>query len=89
MESNEIHKFADRDWNRLSEMDRAYWSAEYRRNGFIATLKASQTLWLHMKSIRPEWPDDAERRQDLDHHIAQSKLFGRIANDIPPHSAAA
>jgi len=60
MKPHELREFAHRDWAQITEMDRSYWKSEYCRNGFTSTLKASQELWRHMKSIRPEWPDAAE-----------------------------
>lgn len=88
MKHHELREFANRDWAQLSDMDRSYWIAEYRRNGFTSTQKASQALWQHMKSIRPEWPDAAERQHDLNHHIAQKQLLIRISNGCPSHRSA-
>ena len=80
MKHHELQEFANRDWQQISDMDRSHWVSEYRKNGSAATLRASQALWQHMKSIRPEWPDAAERQRDLDHHIAQKQLLTRICN---------
>lgn len=85
MKLNELREFVHRDWGKITELDRSYWKSEYRRKGFTSTLKASQALWEHMRSIQPEWPDGKERQRDLDHHIAQKQLIVRISNDFLSH----
>ncbi|OGT30822.1 MAG: hypothetical protein A2W28_06665 [Gammaproteobacteria bacterium RBG_16_51_14] len=84
MNKHEIREFANRDWERLSALDRIYWAKEYKRNGSAVIQKASQALWQHMKSIRPEWPDAQERRRDLDNHIALKKLLDQAADGLSP-----
>jgi hypothetical protein len=79
MKNSEIKVYADRNWEELSGFDRAYWAAEYRRRGFKATQKISLALWRHMKSIRNGWPEEEDRRQDLDHHITLKHLLDRYA----------
>lgn len=78
-----VQDFVNRNWARLSALDRTYWATEYQRNGSRAAQRASQILWQHMKSIRPEWPEPAERERDLENHIAWKQLLDRIANDLP------
>ncbi len=84
MNRNEIREFANRNWKQLSKFDRSHWANEYRRSGSAAIQKASQILWQHMKSIRPDWPDAVERSNDLDNHIELKKLLDQVANDLPP-----
>jgi hypothetical protein len=83
MSGQDIKEYLSRDWSKKADLDRAYWAAEYRRNGPASTLKASQTLWLHMKSIRPDWPTRRDRKLDLENHIALKKLLDRIGNGLP------
>jgi hypothetical protein len=82
MNDLEIKDYASRQWSRISGHDRSYWVAEYRRSGYASTQKASLALWQHMKAIRQEWPDDTERKQDLEHHIAFKKLLDRTADAL-------
>ena len=83
MKDSEIREFANRQWHELARLDKAYWAAEYRRNGFITAQKISQALWHHMKSIRKEWPESRERQQDLDSHITLKRLLDRYTDVIP------
>lgn len=82
MNDQDIIEYANRNWSVKADADRAYWAAEYRRNGAVNILKASQALWLHMKSINPEWPTQRERDIDLDHHIALKQLLDRVGNNL-------
>jgi hypothetical protein len=82
MNDLELRDYANRQWSQISGHDRLYWVAEYQRNGYLSTQKASQSLWQHMKAIRNEWPDDKDRKQDLDYHIAFNKLLDRIADAL-------
>lgn len=82
MNDLEIKEYASRQWSHIAGHDRSYWVAEYRRHGYVVTQKASMALWQHMKSIRQEWPDDAERQRDLTHHIAFKKLLDRTADAL-------
>jgi hypothetical protein len=82
MNDSEIRAFAERYRAGQAGFDRVYWAAEYRRSGFIAAQKASLALQRHMKSIRPGWPDNRDRKQDLDHHIVMKKLLERNADAL-------
>lgn len=82
VKDSDIREYAGRQWDRLSEMDRSYWAAEYRRNGSGASQRVFLSLWQHMKSIRDDWPDERERQQDLDHHIALKQLLDRTADAL-------
>lgn len=87
MKNTDIREYADRCWTELSVSDRCYWASEHQRAGFLATLNASQALWQHMKSIQPGWPDDTQRRRDVDHHIACKQLLDRIADALTTGSS--
>ena len=85
MNRNEIREFANRDWKQLSKFDRSHWAKEYRRSGSATIQKVSQILWQHMKHIRPEWPNEQERSNDLENHIVLKKLLDQAANGILPY----
>jgi len=82
MNNADIKEFAARSWGEVSGHDRRYWASLYRNSGFPATANASMALWQHMKSVRKDWPDAAERRLDLDHHLAFKQLLDRIADAL-------
>lgn len=78
----DIREYAGRDWMALGKSDRRYWADLRRQSGFQVTLEASQKLFYHMKSIRKDWPDEAQRRLDLDNHLTVNRLLNRIADAL-------
>ena len=78
----QIKAFAKRDWEKISELDSSYWAEEYRRNGAESSLKAAEALRHHMKLLHPEWPDEAQRAADLQHHIKIKRLLDQAANGL-------
>ncbi len=83
MNETDIMDFSRRRWEQHASLDRDYWAGEYRRKGHTVTLHASQLLFFHMKSVRPDWPDARQRQIDLDHHIRIKQLLDRIADGHP------
>jgi len=41
--------------------------------------EASQALWAHMRSIRPDWPTETDRSADLAHRVALKQAIDRTA----------
>lgn len=79
MEVPSIRRFVDRPWERLRAAKRRYWADEVSARGPEAPLLAARALWLHMRSVRPEWPSDAERAEDLAHHLEVKSCLDRAA----------
>lgn len=77
--ADDIRRYANRDWRLLKELEHEHWRRETDERGPLATLEASQALWRHMRDVRPDWPTDEDRRDDLEHHIAFKRLIDRAA----------
>ena len=82
MNNADIKAYVNRNWAVMDDLNRCYWAGEYRRHGASSTIKAAQILWLHMKSIRPDWPSPEERDLDLQHHIALKQLLDKVDNKL-------
>ena len=80
IKKEQIKAFAERDWGKIAELDSSYWASEYRCNGAVSSLKVADALRQHMKSVRPEWPDEAARAADLQHHIKMKRLLVQVAD---------
>jgi hypothetical protein len=63
-------------------MEREHWAREFARRGPAATLEVSRLLREHMRRVRPDWPSDTERRDDLAHHIAHTGAIDRAARAL-------
>jgi hypothetical protein len=61
---------AHRAWHVAEALEQDHWAREVAQRGPLATFEASQALWEHMRALRPDWPSDDERRQDLADHVA-------------------
>jgi len=75
--AEDIRRFAERDWERLSAEKTAWWaerSAEER-------LRAAELLREHMRRIRPDWPSPAERQADHEAHALLSRMLRRAGGD--------
>lgn len=79
MKAEDLRAYAQRAWKVAEARKQEHWAREFVEHGPQATFEASQVLWRHMRSIRPDWPSPEERREDLAHHIALKQLIDRAA----------
>lgn len=79
MDAAHAQAFLRRPWDALTSLERDHWAGEFARRGPAATLEVSRLLWEHMRRVRPDWPSDTERRQDLAHHIALKGAIDRAS----------
>ena len=82
MEPRDLIAFATRAWTAAGASEREHWVREYAARGEAATFEASQSLWLHMRAVRPDWPSEQERREDLAHHVTLKRLLDRAAGAV-------
>ena len=78
MHDADVRAYAHRPWLAAEALKRQHWARELSGNP-LATFEASQALWVHMRRINPEWPTEAERREDLAHHVALKRAIDRAA----------
>jgi hypothetical protein len=82
MDPRDVQAFVKRDWVAVRAAKEAYWAREFAAKGSAATFAASEALWRHMRLIRPDWPTDEERQEDLAHHVALKALIDRAAGAL-------
>lgn len=70
MDPDALRAFARRDWAEVERLDRAHWAATYRRLGPQVGFRAAAALAAFARRARPDWPSAADRRRDLEHHVA-------------------
>jgi hypothetical protein len=75
---DDVRAYARRPWPVAEAMKREHWARELSRNP-LATFEASQALWVHMRRMNPAWPSEADRQDDLAHHVALKRLIDRAA----------
>ncbi|MBI5628940.1 MAG: hypothetical protein HY953_08475 [Candidatus Rokubacteria bacterium] len=87
MESEDARDYVHRGWGAAEALKQEHWAREFARRGPGATLEASEALWEHMRLLRPDWPSDEERHEDLAHHLALKRAIDRVAGacvQVPP-----
>jgi hypothetical protein len=82
MDAASVRRFVDRPWDLLRAAKRRHWAEEVAARGPEAPLRASRALWLHMRRVRPDWPSDAERAEDLAHHVVLKGCLDRAARAL-------
>jgi len=81
----EIRAFVERARGARVEVDRAkraYWAEQHGERTYRATLEASRALYEHVRRIRPDWPTERERAEDLAHHVALKRLLDQASRAL-------
>jgi hypothetical protein len=76
LDPDALRAYARRDWAgpaRLARRARAALSVEER-------VRLSIELYEAARATRPGWPDEATRREDLEHHLRLRALLDRAAD---------
>jgi hypothetical protein len=56
LKSSNTGELATRDWGAFAAVKRDGVEARFLDGGAEATLRAAAALWMHMRSVRPDWP---------------------------------
>jgi hypothetical protein len=60
-----------------------YWVQRFRALGSCETFRIGQALREHARRVRPEWPTEKDRSEDLAHHIECKRQIERAAHAFP------
>jgi hypothetical protein len=77
-----IVAYLERGWREAEMAKLDHWAREYAARGPGAGLAAAHALWLHARRLRPDWPTEAERLEDLEHHVALRRRLDRAARAL-------
>ena len=83
MRRQDLIDFAQRDWSAIAEMKAAHWLERKQRFGLDETFRSAGDLRRHVATVRPDWPDEAERRADLASHVAVGESLRRVRSIRP------
>ncbi|MCA9574113.1 MAG: hypothetical protein R3B40_03100 [Polyangiales bacterium] len=64
-----LRAFRRRDWASVRRAKEQYWAEDHAARGPLAGLRAGAALWDQARAIDPSWPDEAQRAEDLAHHV--------------------
>ena len=77
-----IRRYAQRPWARIEASKREHWARQRDEHGAGSAVLAAHALWLHMRRVRPDWPTEEERAQDLADHVALQRAFERAGRGL-------
>jgi hypothetical protein len=75
-----LRAYLEREWAAAEGLKRAHWAREFAVRGPEATVQAAHALWRHMRLVRPDWPSETQRREDLAHHVELKRRIDRAAD---------
>jgi hypothetical protein len=79
MDPANIRTFALRARVEVEREKRAYWAKQHGDRTFHATLDVSYALYEHVRRIRPDFPTDRDRAEDLAHHVTLKHLLDQAS----------
>jgi hypothetical protein len=78
-----VRSFMGRAYDVVAESKQGYWARRFRKEGAEATWRAGQALREHAHQVRPDWPSEEDRAEDLEHHIRLTRLLDSAAHAFP------
>jgi hypothetical protein len=79
MDPAAIRAFARRARTDVEREKRAHWARLHQDGTYRAMLEMSQALYEHVRRVRPDFPTDRDRAEDLAHHVALKRLLDRAS----------
>lgn len=74
-----IRAYLDRDWGAVERSKLEHWAARRRSTSAEQALAVADSLRRGVRELRPDWPSERDRREDLEAHTALSELLRRVA----------
>lgn len=73
-----LRAFAQRDWASLERDQERYWRDQKAREGPAACIRVADQLRRQVIAVRPDWPSERERREDLAMHLRLIDVIRRV-----------
>ncbi len=83
MDRRAIRGFVERDRARVDVAKQEHHARRFRESHGTAGIEAGWALWEYTRRVRPDWPTERDREQDLAHHIALKQRLARAAHAFP------
>ncbi|HLX09095.1 MAG TPA: hypothetical protein VKY89_14675 [Thermoanaerobaculia bacterium] len=72
MNHDDIRAYAGRDWALVEDLKRRFWIERKQALSLVEALAVAEDLRLHVRGLRPDWPSEEERAEDLAVHARVS-----------------
>ena len=79
MNPEDIRAFVGRDWSAVAESKAAFWAERKQTMSAGEALAVAEALRLHVRALRPEWPDGRSREEDLAGHARVAEALRAVA----------
>lgn len=73
----------DRPWRELEALETEHWRRLKKERGLGEGLRIADELRRHVLSVRPDWPSEEERAEDLAVHVRVSAELRRVGAAKP------
>lgn len=83
MDPASIRAFAQRTRGEVEREKRAYWAKQHAEGSYRRTVDASHALYEYVRRIRPDFPTDRDRTEDLAHHVDLKRLLDQASRALP------
>lgn len=68
MNREDIRAFAGRNWGLVEQAKRRFWRERKQTLSPVEALAIGDGLRRHVRALRPDWPSEKERAEDLEVH---------------------
>jgi hypothetical protein len=82
MDPADIRAFVQRDRGEVEREKRAYWAKRHGEAAHVAAFEISGALYEHVRRVRPGFPSERERAEDLAHHVALKQRLDEVARAL-------
>ena len=81
MTASDIRNFQARDWRLIERSKSDYWVSQKATMTPTAVYELASELFAYARTLRPDWPNSAERDADLASHIRLAGMLQRAAQN--------
>jgi hypothetical protein len=76
---DDLRAYAGRDWRTVEDAKRLFWIERKKVLSPAAALAVAEGLRLHVRALRPDWPSERERADDLATHAQVSASLRSVS----------
>jgi hypothetical protein len=78
MRKEDLIAYARRDWQAIAASKRQRWAEQKSKMTAAEALSVGDELRHHAYTLRPGWPTEEDRRQDLASHIRVAEMLRSV-----------
>jgi hypothetical protein len=77
--TSQIRDYVARDWERIEHAKSDYWTIRKRDMTASEVFEVAAGLREYARRVKPDWPNPAERQDDLESHIHLAQILSRAS----------